>query len=61
MIILFEYEEKNLILLEGHVRLTAYMLEPDAVSKGVEAIVGYTSFGGGQRKRKNNIKIYELY
>lgn len=52
MIILFEYEEKNLILLEGHVRLTAYMLEPDAVSKGVEAIVGYTSFGGGAKKKK---------
>lgn len=43
MIILSDLKEDFIVVLEGHLRLTAYMLEPDTITNGLKAIVGYTS------------------
>lgn len=36
--------DKNgyVVILEGHLRLTAYLLEPESISAPVEAIIGYS-------------------
>ncbi len=41
MILVSDYENENIIVLEGHLRLTAYMLVPDAIPDNLKVMVGY--------------------
>lgn len=51
LIFLASDEKASVVVLEGHVRLTAYMLVPEFVPKTLEVIIGYSK----------NIKKWDLY
>ncbi len=42
MIIVGDKKGGKLVVIEGHLRLTSYMLAPDYIPKGLKAIVGYS-------------------
>jgi hypothetical protein len=42
LILVTAHEEGGLVVLEGHVRLTAYALAPDALPAELEVLVGYS-------------------
>jgi hypothetical protein len=42
MILVAPYEGAGLVVLEGHARLTAYMMRPDALPPELLALVGYS-------------------
>ncbi len=42
MIIVGEDEHSKLVVVEGHVRLTAYFLVPEMIQKETEAIIGFS-------------------
>jgi len=44
-------EKSPVVVLEGHVRLTAYMLVPEFIPKTLEVIIGYSA----------NMKKWDLY
>jgi hypothetical protein len=41
MILVSDHED--IIVLEGHFRLTVYMLEPDSIKDKLKVMIGYTS------------------
>lgn len=43
MILVAPKEDAHLVVLEGHARLTAYMMRPDALPAELPALVGYSS------------------
>lgn len=43
MILVSDTEKSNIIVLEGHFRLTVYMLAPDAVPDKLKVMVGYVN------------------
>ena len=43
MILVSNLEKEYFLVLEGHLRLTAYMLEPSVIPQKLKAIVGYAS------------------
>ena len=51
LILVRQWEESALVLLEGHVRLTGYLLEPEYLPRELTAIVGYS----------NRLDEWELY
>ncbi|MFS8158790.1 MAG: hypothetical protein ACMG6E_00995 [Candidatus Roizmanbacteria bacterium] len=42
MILVSTDEKSNLVVLEGHLRITAYFLVPDYIPDGLEVIIGYS-------------------
>lgn len=53
MILISNIQRESLVVLEGHLRLTAYMLEPSAIPEKVKVIVGYAS--------SNDLKKWKLF
>ncbi|HZK34956.1 MAG TPA: hypothetical protein VFD33_06575 [Bacillota bacterium] len=45
MIFLTDNDNKHLVALEGHLRLTAYMLEPDFIPDKLRTMIGYVARG----------------